>query len=99
MMGRLKNFIAAAAPRRLFSPLGFVWMAVAACLLYAVCHGLGWREYAAFLSGSAPASDLCLGLGIVYVIAYFGFVLVAPILFLAAGIFAVLLRLRRSAKE
>jgi hypothetical protein len=34
----------------------------------------------------------CCALGIVYAAAYFGFVLVAPILLLASGIFALLLR-------
>jgi hypothetical protein len=99
MMGRAKNFILAAAPRRLFTPRGFVWAAWAVCLLYGVCHVLGWREYTAFLSGSAPAAEqanLCLALGIVYAAAYFGFVLLAPILLLAAGIFTLLLRAGRT---
>ena len=88
MIGRTKNFIVAVAPHRLITPRGFMWAALPLCLLYAVCHVLGWREYTAFLSGSAPAgerTDLGLLLGIVYVVAYFGFVLVAPILLLAAG--------------
>ena len=94
MMGRTKNFIVAVTPRPLFSPRGFVWAAVAVCLLYAVCHVLGWREYTAFLSGSASAgerTDLRLVLGLVYVAAYFSFALVAPILLLASAIFALLL--------
>ena len=81
MMGRAKNFIVAVAPRRLIHParlrLGGRGRLPAVC----VCHVLGWREYTAFLSGSAPAgerADLCLALGIVYAVAYFGFVLVAP---------------------
>ncbi len=98
MIGRARNFIVAVAPRRLFTPRGFLGAAAAVCLLYAVCHVLGWREYTAFLSGSAPAgepADLCLVLGIVYAAAYFGFVLVAPILLLASGIFALLLHARQ----
>jgi hypothetical protein len=98
MIGRATNFIVA-APRRLVTPRGFVWAAAALCLLYAVCHVLGWREYTAFLSGSAPAAEranLCLALGIVYAVAYFGFVLLAPILLIAAGIFALLLHARRA---
>ena len=91
MMGRAEELHRGGGPAAPVQPGGFVWAAVAACLLYAVCHALGWREYAAFLSGSAPASDLCLVLGIVYVVAYFGFVLARAILLLAAGIFAVLL--------
>jgi hypothetical protein len=97
-MDRAKNLILAVAPRRLVTPCGFVWAALALCLLYAVCHGLGWREYTGFLCGSAPLGEraaLCLVPGIVYVVAYLGFVLVAPILVLASGIFALLVRPRR----
>ncbi len=98
MMGRTKSFLLALLPRRLVSPCGFVWAALVLCLLYAVCHALGWREYTSFLSGSAPVgerSNLALVLGIVYVLSYFGFVLLAPILALAAAIFALLLHIWR----
>ena len=80
MIGRVKNFIVAMAPHRLVTPRGFARAAVAACLLYAACHVLGWREHTAILSGTAPAgewADLSVLLGIVYVATYFGFVLVA----------------------
>ncbi len=88
MMGKLKRLI---LPRRLVSPGGFVRAALALSLLYAVCHGLGWREHTAFLSGGEP-----LGLrGVIYVVAYLGFVLVVPILVLAAGVFGLLLRPQR----
>ncbi|MGA2255125.1 MAG: hypothetical protein ABSG53_10725 [Thermoguttaceae bacterium] len=101
MMGRTKNFIVAVAPHRLFTPRGFVWTAVAVGLLYAVCDALGWREYTAFLSGSAPAgerADLCLVLGIVYAVAHFGFLLGSPTLLLASGIFVLLLHTRDVAR-
>ena len=98
MTGRAKNLFVAAVPRRLISPCGFVWAAAALCLSYSVCHVLGWREYTAFLSGSVAGGEragLCLAFGIVYAAAYFGFVLIAPVLLLASAIFALLLRVRR----
>ena len=99
MTDRTKKLLLAVVPCRLVSPSGFVWAAVALCLFYAVCHALGWREYTAFLSGSAPTGEQAASgfvLGIVYFVAYVGFVLVAPILVVASGLFTLLLRACRS---
>jgi hypothetical protein len=92
MTAKLRSLI---VPRRLIGPGGFLWAALGLCLLYFICHLMGWREYTAFLSGSAPPGEQGthgLLLGVVYMAAYFGFVLVAPVLVLASGIFALLLR-------
>lgn len=72
-----------------FSPRGFLVRALLIAVAFAVVHVLGWREETRFLSGT-PASA---SLGAIYAFIYFGFVLIAPTLVLAAGIFAVLERL------
>lgn len=68
-----------------FSPLGFLSWAGFLVFFHAICHLAGWREHTAFISGTSEASA---NLGLVYLVSYFGFVLGAPILILAAGIFA-----------
>ena len=85
------SLIRLAVPRHFVSPHGFLVTAAALCLLYAVCHGLGWREYATFLSGNMD-SDTHVTLGVIYVAAYFGCAVVVPILVLASAIFTLLLR-------
>jgi len=53
----------------------------------------GLREYTTFLSGTAANPEAGLRwssfLGMVYIVLYLGFVVVAPILILAAGLLAV----------
>ncbi len=85
---------------RPITPGGFATVAIVLALGYLVAELLGWREYAGFLSGTLPAgaSEFRAALGLLYVIAYLGFVLAAPILLIAAGLFALLLRPARIAK-
>ena len=85
---------------RWFTPWGFVTIAAVLAIGYLVVHLLGWREYAGFLSGTLPSggSEFRVVLGLLYVVAYFGFVLAMPILLIAAGVFALLLRPARIAK-
>ena len=67
-------------------------------VVYLVCDGLGWREYTSVLSGTVEPGDQSGGflvLGLIYVVAYLGFVVAAPILILAACVFSLLLRLGR----
>ena len=75
-----------------FSPLGFVVRAFAITAIFGVCHAAGWREHTTFLSGTPASADgggrSSEVLGLIYMTAYFGFVLLAPILWLAAGILA-----------
>ena len=69
-----------------FSPGGFLVRALLVALAFGIVHVLGWREETRFLSGT-PASALE---GVLYLLAYFAFVLLAPTLVLGAGILAVL---------
>ena len=74
-----------------FSPQGFVVRALILAVLFALCQALGWREHTTFLSGTAASAgtdaNTSAVLGLVYMAAYFGFVLLAPILLIAAAIF------------
>ena len=69
------------------TPGGFLWLAAALVLVYLVCDGLGWREYTSVLSGTVEPGDQggrFLAPGLIYVAAYLGFVVAAPLLALAA---------------
>ena len=85
--------------RYLISPWGFVAVAVFITMTFGIGHLLGWLEYvsSAFATASGPSSHIVMGL--LYAIAYFGFVLVAPWLVLAAILFLLLshlfVRIRR----
>ena len=62
-------------------------------LIFALLHALGMRENAAILSGSPASSPAG---GVAYVLAYFGALLVAPILIGAGAVIAVAERLARA---
>jgi hypothetical protein len=74
------------------SPLGFVGRALLLALAFGICELAGWREHTTFISGTATSADAGIGssvtLGLIYMLAYFGFVLAAPIFLLAAGMLA-----------
>ena len=59
-------------------------LALAPVAVLAALHALHARELVGFLSGSAVGGSLALGLGVVYVLAWFGSVLVVPIVVIAA---------------
>ena len=72
------------------TPGGLLVRAALIALFFVVCHFAGWREHTSFLSGT-PASvgesvNTSAVLGVVYMAGYFGLVLLAPILALAAGL-------------
>lgn len=76
----------------ILSPGGFIARAVLIAFFFVICQAAGWREHTTFLSGttaseggSANASTL---LGVIYMASYFGFVLLTPILLLAAAFLA-----------
>ena len=75
---------------QLFSPLGFVMLAVGLALVFVACHLAGLRSYTCVLCGQSPSGNPADGpacsLGCLYVLAYFGAVVAAPILALAAVI-------------
>lgn len=76
----------------MFSPRGFLLRALLLAIFFGAVHVAGWREHTTFLSGTAASTDTSVNtsvvLGLVYMAAYFGFVLLTPILILAAGILA-----------
>lgn len=86
--------------RRLVSPGGFLRMGIAMAVLFAICHAMGWRENTSYLSGSAPDGQhtaWSLAFGQLYLASYLGIAVMTPILVLAAGIFAMLVRWTSSA--
>lgn len=95
-------FLTAPARARLISPCGLAARAGLLAAVYLVCEVAGLRDYATFLSGTEQASTwsaTVLG-GVAYLAAYFGAVLLAPILLLTAALLGAwerILRHRRSA--
>ena len=79
-----------------FSPAGFLIRAAGITAVFAALHLAGAREHVGFLSGTAGpegwsrSGSAAFGLG--YVFFYFGTVLVAPVLVLAAGLLSVIRR-------
>ncbi|MHC4608407.1 MAG: hypothetical protein ACYTAF_15965 [Planctomycetota bacterium] len=88
----------------LFSPAGFLTLAVFLLLLYVVASLAGLRDHATALTGTPASAEgsvhMSMGLGALYVLLYFCFLLAAPVLAIAAGLLFVVDRalLRRSAK-
>ena len=80
------------------SPLGLVARALLLAVLFAACELAGFREHTTFISGTAASVDAGISssvtLGLIYMLAYFGFVLATPILLIAAGLLAVFRRSR-----
>ena len=79
---------------QLFSPKGFLICAATLGILFLACHAAGLREYTSILCGQSRAEDQWapfLGMG--YVLFYLAFVLLVPVLVLAAAILALLQRL------
>ena len=81
---------------QLFSPKGFLICAGTLAVLFGAVHLAGWRDYTSILCGQAPTGDMAdrtaIHLGMAYVVFHLGCVLVAPVLAIAAGIFAALQR-------
>ena len=77
-----------------FSPKGLLLWAGIVALGFLVCHAAGLREHTTVISGTSPTGDvhsvLPIALGAVYAVVYFAFVLLVPILILAAAIFLAL---------
>lgn len=74
---------------RLFSPLGFLMLAVGLALVFLGCQLVGLRSYTCVLCGQSPSGNPADGaaysLGCLYILAYFGAVVAAPIFGLAAS--------------
>ena len=72
------------------SPKYLLLRALALGLIFGVVHIAGLRDYSAFLSGTAASVSAGMKLssfyGMIYIAAYIGCVVVAPILLLAAAL-------------
>ena len=72
------------------SPLGFVARALLLGVIFAICELAGWREHTTFISGTAASANAGINssvtLGLIYMLAYFGVVLAAPVLLIAAAL-------------
>lgn len=75
-----------------FTPMGFVFRALIIIVLYGTSELLGLREYTTFLSGTSANVNLSWQtaslLGVIHLLLYVGFILLAPVLLIAAGLLA-----------
>ncbi|MEO5803648.1 MAG: hypothetical protein ABIR24_08960 [Verrucomicrobiota bacterium] len=76
-----------------FSPKDFLRRALVISVAFLIAHLAGLREYTSFLNGTMASVELgwkmCAFLGLGYLALYFAFVLVVPILILAASLLAI----------
>lgn len=95
---RLRSFLSCSG-LELFSPRGLAFRALLLAACYAVCEVAGLRENATFLSGTQAASawNGTVWRGLLYLFAYYGFVLAAPILLIASALLMTWDRVRRHA--
>jgi hypothetical protein len=84
---------------QLFSPKGFLICAATFSALFLACHLAGFRGHTGILCGQMPpGSRLAPFFGMAYVLFYFAFVLLVPVLAIAAAILALLLRLLHASR-
>ena len=88
------NWVSRVLGGPLFSPRGLLVRAVLIVLVFVLCHAAGLREKTSILCGTSPTGDvddmLSITLAALYMLAYFGALVVAPILILASGVFMAL---------
>jgi hypothetical protein len=81
---------------KLFSPAGFLFRAVILAVIFLIMELLGLRTYTSVLSGASPSGmvgdKISAVLGWLYIIFYFGFVVLTPILLLASLMFWLFVR-------
>jgi hypothetical protein len=91
-MKTILDFLKSCWRAEFFSPRGFILRALFVGVAFLVVHLTGLRDYTSILNGTVgPGSanrELSVVLGVIYVAAYLGFVLLVPILLMAAGILA-----------
>lgn len=80
-------------------PMLYLRLALILSGLFWAGHFTGFRESAAIISGTLPANELELFFGAFYVLCWFGFVLVAPILAIAGGMQLLVGRLTSGAAK
>ena len=99
MSPNLWHRIAALWRAELFSPKDFLRRAVVVAVIFLAVHLAGLRDYTCILNGTVASSELGRGmsafLGLAYVFAYLAFVVLVPILLLAAAMLAGWKRLAR----
>lgn len=79
----------------LISPIGLLILAMTIAVLYYVAEAMGWRATTSVISGTPPAGMSAFTAMIraaAFMLLYFAFVLFAPILVIAAGLRATILR-------
>jgi hypothetical protein len=100
MSGNLPHRLAALWRAELFSPKDFLRRAVVVTVIFLAVHLAGLREFTTILNGTVASVELgrgmCAFLGLAYVFAYLAFVLLVPILLLAAAMLVGWKRLSRS---
>jgi hypothetical protein len=88
---------------RLFTPWGLAQSAIIIAVLYLIAYALGWRQATTILCGTSPTGSLTDKLsiheGIAYVLLWLAFVIVAPVLLIAAGVLAGLNTILRRRKN
>jgi hypothetical protein len=73
--------------------LGLVVAAALIAMAYGVAHILGWQEYVCHVFATSTGPNIQVVTGLLYAMAYLGFVLTVPLFTLAAVILAILSRL------
>ena len=79
-----------------------VWFLVGAliCILaFGLVHLLGFRANTSFLSGTGSIKEEEITNGIIYIIMYAGFVILAPVLLIAAGLLKVFISVKCFGKK
>lgn len=78
---------------KVFSPRGFVARALILSVAFLAAHLAGLREYTSILNGTvgpdAAGREMSAAFGLVYLVLYMAFVVLVPILLLAAGLLAL----------
>ena len=88
------NLRRALVPHDLLTPRGLLLRAALMVALFAFCHLAGWRPHASILSGTVPSAagfGIQAILGTIYLFAFVGATVAAPILALAAACLSLLI--------
>jgi hypothetical protein len=97
---RLRERVAALWHAEFFSPKDFVRRATVITVLFLVVHLAGLREFTTLLNGTMGSPQLGWRmsgfLGLTYIFTYLAFVLLVPMLLLAAALLVVWKRLSRT---
>ena len=93
MIARIHQTLKLVWRAEFLSPKDFVRRAVVICVAFLIVYLAGLREYTSFINGTVASVKLgwkmSAFLGLSYLALYFAFVLVVPILILAASLLAL----------